>query len=1070
MSMVKNWPFIYSIVLVFLFLLPLSGDAQPYSTIELKKPAKYENRALPAEKTKDGKIGKPKKIYQNAVTHFNYYFNAQNKINDVVEQAKSVFVEDYTLLLPFYNYTAEDLLKSKDQLDSVIYKSTAGVLLHDLRNAWVDDLYLLLGQAYLYKKNYDSATNAFQYINYAFAPKDGGYDLPVGSNSSNTNNQFTIVTPENRSLWNKISSEPPSRNDGFLWQVRTYLEEDLLAEAFGLLEMLRSDPKLPKRLLPQLHESFAYAYYKQGSFDSSAKHLGNALDRAVTKQDRARWLFLMGQLYTKSGKDSLAVNAYLQSIKITTDPTQEVYARLFISALEASTKANAIQENLNFLYKMAKRPVYEPYRDIIYFAIAQLELKQSHTDLAQVALKKSLLFNDNNPVQKQASFLLLADLNYELKKYPDAYRFYDSLESKFLKEVDLERVSARKPALKIITENMEIIHNEDSLQKLALMPVDERNAFLNAKLKKLRKEAGIKDTDNQDPSYGGAAMPLNNNQEPDLFGTGGAADFYFQNAGLKNRGFSEFKSKWGNRPNIDQWRRQSAIEKSFNKNNSANQNTNQQNGVAANAQPLDSVPELSMESLLAKIPLTSDKMSASFLTILKAELENASLFQNNLSDFPSAITEYRTIVTNYPDISETERSLFNLALCYDRNNQPIQADSIRQLLKTNFAGGTFTKLLQQQSNKAPKDKATLIYEQVYDNFLAGDFKAALDTKLEADKRFGKSYWTPQQLYIESIYFVKKQEDSVAINRLQELTQLFPQSPLSEKAITMIDVLKRRKEIEQYLSDLKIERPSEIAERPIELNDLTTIKKAPIVAKKIEEKQAPTLVIKPLEKVEIPVVKTPVTPPVQKPKDTTATIKTVVTIAVPVVKEEAPAKKIVEPEIKQREKLAAITVKNEPTPKKETTATKSTIVEVRPVEGQTIAKPKAPTDQYSFDAKDPQFVAIILEKVDAIFASEAKNAFNRFNKENFNTENIVIGSENITSNQQLILIGPFTEASNAVDYINKTKPMAKSRIVPWLATDKYSFVIISGNNLNLLKTNKDLNVYRTFLHGIFPDIF
>ena len=223
MSMVKNWPFIYSIVLVFLFLLPLSGDAQPYSTIELKKPAKYENRALPAEKTKDGKIGKPKKIYQNAVTHFNYYFNAQNKINDVVEQAKSVFVEDYTLLLPFYNYTAEDLLKSKDQLDSVIYKSTAGVLLHDLRNAWVDDLYLLLGQAYLYKKNYDSATNAFQYINYAFAPKDGGYDLPVGSNSSNTNNQFTIVTPENRSLWNKISSEPPSRNDGFLWQVRTYL-------------------------------------------------------------------------------------------------------------------------------------------------------------------------------------------------------------------------------------------------------------------------------------------------------------------------------------------------------------------------------------------------------------------------------------------------------------------------------------------------------------------------------------------------------------------------------------------------------------------------------------------------------------------------------------------------------------------------------------------------------------------------------------------------------------------------------------------------------------------------------
>jgi outer membrane protein assembly factor BamD (BamD/ComL family) len=1067
MSMVKNRPFIYFIALLFVFLLPLLGDAQPYSSIELKKPSKYESRELPAEKTGSGKIAKPKKYYQNTVTHFNYYFNAQNKINDIVEKAKLAFVEDYTQLLPFYNYTLADLSKSNEQLDSVIYKCTAGVLLHDLRNSWVDNLYLLMGEAYLYKRNYDSAATVFQYLNFAFAPKDGGYDLPIGSNAGNTNGQFTIVTKENRNLWNKFSSEPPSRNDGFLWQSRTYLEQDHLSDAFALLEILKSDPNLPKRLLPQLNETLAYAYYKEGSFDSSAKHIGKALDRAITKQDRARWLYLMGQLYTKTGKDSLAVHAYLQSIKATTDPTQEVYARLAISALEAGTKANAIQENLNFLYKMAKRPLYEPYRDIIYFAIAQLEVKQNRTDLAQKALLNSVRFNDNNPAQKQASFLMLADLNYQLKKYPDAYRFYDSLQADILKENDKERVLARKPALKSITENMEIIHREDSLQKLALMPVAERDAILKAQLKKLRKEAGLKDSDSQDPSFGGSTA-INNGPDQDLFGSGGSADFYFQNAGLKSRGFAEFKAKWGNRPNVDQWRRQSAIEKSYAKNNSANiQNNNSQNNQSNNPKPIDSVPELSMESLMAKLPLTTDKMSASYLAILKAELENAGLFQNNLSDFPSAIQEYRSIVTNFPDISETEKSLFNLALCYDRNNQPVQADSVRQLLKTNFAGGAFTKLLQQQGLKPAKDNATVIYEQVYDSFIAGDFKAALETKQEADKRFGKSYWTPQQLFIESIYFVKTQEDSIAINRLTELTKLFPTTPLAEKAITMIDVLKRRKEIEKYLTDLKIERPSEIADRPIDLNALTTEKKAPIVAQKMVEKQAPTLVIKPIEKATLPVKIIDSSTAIKKtiPKDTTAIVA-----KAPVIVTEVPAKKIVESEIKPREKLDATTLKNSPTAKKEIAPTKTNIVEVKPIEVLTKAKPTTAADQFTFDANDPQFVAIALEKVDGIFASEAKNAFNRYNKENFSTQNISIGSENITPNQQLILIGPFDGAANAVDYINKTKPLTKSRIIPWLATDKYSFVIISGHNLDLLKTNKDLGAYRQFLHGIFPDIF
>ena len=230
---------------------------------------------------------------------------------------------------------------------------------------------------------------------------------------------------------------------------------------------------------------------------------------------------------------------------------------------------------------------------------------------------------------------------------------------------------------------MAIISREDSLQKLALMPVEERNTAIKNKLKQLRKLAGLKEQENQDLSFGGGNLMSNSMQPTDLFSAGNN-EFYFQNTSLKQNGFVEFKSKWGTRPNIDNWRRQSAIEKSFAKSNPtaiATVKTLVDKNTTTTAVVAE---ELNFESLESKLPLTSQKMSASYVLILNALLANGSVFQNQITDYPSAIEVYKTIIKRFPDISETEKSLFNLANCYDRNNQPTQADSVRGLLGKNL--------------------------------------------------------------------------------------------------------------------------------------------------------------------------------------------------------------------------------------------------------------------------------------------------------------------------------------------------------------------------------------------------
>ena len=61
---------------------------------------------------------------------------------------------------------------------------------------------------------------------------------------------------------------------------------------------------------------------------------------------------------------------------------------------------------------------------------------------------------------------------------------------------------------------------------------------------------------------GGSGGPLfdNDNDKPtDLFGSNAKGEWYFYNTSLKSKGFTEFKAKWGNRPNADNWRRLASI-------------------------------------------------------------------------------------------------------------------------------------------------------------------------------------------------------------------------------------------------------------------------------------------------------------------------------------------------------------------------------------------------------------------------------------------------------------------------------------------------------------------------------
>lgn len=1011
---------------MFLMLVALQHSiAQDALAVDIKKPEKFENKKLGYEKTADKKFTIPRRLAQNTFTHYNYYFNANNKLNELISRVKASHKDDYSRLLPFYNYTLEKMAAEKQELDSVIFKSNTAILIHDLRNNWVDNMYMLMGKAYYYRNQLDSAYLTFQYINYAFSPKEkDGYDKVIGSNSNEGGSAFSIATKEDRGIVKKAFTQPPSRNEAFIWQARTYLANDELPEAAGLIDVLKNDPNFPDRLRPELAEVMAHWFYKQNIYDSAAVYLEKALDVSENNQERARWEYLIAQLYERSAKPGLADKFYERAIKHTFDPVMEVYARLnSIRQQDSSGNDKSIQRNIEELLKMARKEKYENYRDVIYYTAAQMELERKNIPGAQALLLKATQYGQQNPDQRNRSFLQLADLSFQQRDFLSAKSYYDSVTTGG-SDADLALMKDRQQSLEFLVSPAGVIYRQDSLQRIAALPEAEREAIVRKLLRQLRKSQGLKE---EDPTAASLNNPLNTQtQAQSLFTNAPKGEWYFSNAAQKAKGFSEFRQRWGNRPNVDNWRRQSAIN-AFAQTKQLGDN---KIGNTPTPESQNTISELSYDALTGNLPLTAEKLRFSNDSIETALTMLGRAYFEKLEDHRMSIETYEKLLGRFPNTANKQEALFNLYYSYLKMGDNTRANYYKIQLQQLFPGGKYANALDpkaaaQSPDSLLKRAATASYEKIYTTLIEGNFDKAFADKKKADSLYGDRFWTPQLLYIESLYHIRQHNDSIAKNTLSMLMARFSESPIRSKAENMLSVLNRRAEIEAYLTNLQVTREQDdlATNVPVDNNKPVTQLPPPTTNQPPVTNQPKANEPKPAEQKPIEQKPAEQKPAEQKPTDPKATVQ-----------------------------------KPNEQPRKEDNVAKVT---PPPVEKKSA---------YSFKAEEPQMVMIILDKVDPVYVNEARNAFHRFNREKYYQKTIEITNVPLTDDIKLVVMNNFENATAAIEYVERVRKVAASEIVPWMPPGKYTFYIISPQNLEVLKASKDVNVYKSELGAAFPGKF
>ena len=775
---------------------------------EIEKPLPYE-RLLKTKYT----LGR--RAYQNTVSQFNFLFHAEEELNENILKARNGYVDDYTTLISFYDYDLSTI--AKNSIDSIIYRCNANIVLHDLRSNWVDDAYLLLAKAYLFHKDFDTAGSILQFINYSFDDKENGMDLPIGSNLRNTKGKFSIATAENNRFFENLNV----RNESMIWQARNYFEKEEWNEGISLLQLLEADAIFPKRLSPFLNEQLAYGYYLMEMYDKAAAALEKGINNAPDDAAKTRWYYLIGQLWQKADKWDKAYPWYKKANQYAVNPIVSVYAKISMISYDAKNANNAWEELAYSLEKMIKRDKYKPYADIIYFEMAKLAIQNNAYSKANDWLVQSIKKNRSNLTQKQKAFELLGAINYANNQYSIAKLAYDSLNTVLKTNPNYETIQARKKWLSTISANEKIVEAQDTLQYIYQLNPSNQEAYFNLWQKRTKIEnESLKDifTDKmlnsakngqQENDAVNNFSSLNNNNS-----FSSTSDFYFDNKSILVQGKQNFTQKWGQRPNVDSWRRKTSLMNAPNSlSNQDATSTDFQNNASKDSLQKRSLSKDEKRDSKADEKGNGYEMIADASSFIKskqdgnkAALTNAQTFLLELNDFEKAYPLYVKVIINNIDTTTTERAMLDLASHYLHENLNERSDSIIRLVEERFPKGFYATKKKESSLKKKRDADLLNdYKEAYFLSQIGNWESltALSNQLNTDLRRTKWY-TPFK-FIQVKMYAQQRMDSSAIVLLDSIVLQNTNEKVRDRAKNILEELKNRKQTETYLSNLNLSK-------------------------------------------------------------------------------------------------------------------------------------------------------------------------------------------------------------------------------------------------------------------------
>lgn len=768
---------------------------------------KKKREAWSNEKMLKKKWGVPRQIVQNTFTRYNYYFNSDRKMDEALENMQRLRKENYDSTLALFPFDPDrDSAVLASDMDSIIQKASVGIQIHDPRTKWGDDLYLLLGQAYYYKGDYENASTAFKYIVYLNEQnkkKSGGRATSTPSRTvgkagkdGKKTTQPSIAEAENKSMLDFLKHRSV-HNEALLWLTRTYTEAHQEGSAESVLDLLETDPNLPKSLAGRLAVEKSYLSLSERDHKKAIEQLAIvADDKGLPHWLRQRAAYIDGQLLTDRGDYTAAATSFQKVIDLNPKIDMDFYARknLAYSLMYAGGNQDDAVASLKRVLNDGK---YSPYYEQVYYVMGRLAANGSDKEEAIGYLKKGISSPKSTKKQKALSFAALGGVYYDMHNYVAAKNAYDSASALGGSTNDSLIMLAKRRSLALdeVTGPFGVIHTQDSLLALAGMSEKEQYTAIRKYIRHLQsmKEDSAFRAENQ-----GIANASQNNTDASANSSNGGtnyANWYFSNPTLMQQGINDFKRKWGSRTLTDNWRRSAAVSFASNKsaNNDAGATTAGDDGVTYDENGLPTE-----ESLLALIPNTAERKEQALKRIRRAYVDLGTAYIQQLEDYPQANRALDTFDTRFPNNEHKAEVLYLRYLISLRQNNLPAAKSYASQLQGQFADTKWAMLVRPPEDNNGELQASNntnvanYYDETYGLLLQRQYPEVLKKIREGQRMYTDPRYLKRFRIIEAIASVGVSDYDRADTLVTDFIAKNPTDSLRRWADAVLDYIKKNR--------------------------------------------------------------------------------------------------------------------------------------------------------------------------------------------------------------------------------------------------------------------------------------
>ena len=640
--------------------------------------------------------------YNAITTKFNILFNGKEAFNKGIEEINNnykddwfkrlpiepiVFEEDKIILSSFNNRgpgagfgkNRQEEKKELSTFEKAEEKAVKAIQAHGMningveRNRQIDDAYLLLGKSRYYTQRFIPAIEAFNYVIANYQQADLITETKIWRAKANTR-----IDNEERAI-----------------------------ETMNLLLVVRDtlESNLSDKIKEQAHTALAMAYVKSDSMQKAKNHLKLATRTLNNRNQGARNLFILGQMYSDENKKDSAFSIFEKLANFKKAPYKyKIHANIELA--KNFSKDSLSTTLLARMQKLIKNRDNRPYLDELYYQTAVLHQNNDSINLALYNYNNSLRTKNGSDKQKTFTYEKLGNLYFKDAEYQFASAYYDSVLQVSTDSVDIRirRIKRKYKNLASLIKFENVVTINDSIVRIAALSKDEQKLFFESYIEKLKK------ADEE-------AAQLRLNQL--AFGTsdtgllsGNKGKWYFYNSQSLSFGKTEFQKTWGNRRLEDDWRwaEKATIGGRAEKDSAKVKKVNL---------------KYDLDTYLSAIPLEKEIIDSLKVDRNQALYELGLIYKEQFKNQKLAILRLERLATLQPQKQLILPINWHLYQIYTNLNNVEKSEIHKNVILTKYSETKFAQVILNPNKKGEEKEVAIsevekVYKEMY--YLYKDFK------------------------------------------------------------------------------------------------------------------------------------------------------------------------------------------------------------------------------------------------------------------------------------------------------------------------------------------------------------